>query len=180
MLEIKGEKIKTLISEMTVEEFDFATEKMGDENEEIISRYFKVMEKLGASRQLLDGLTTDELLEFSKLFGKETLEEKEIPEVFEVNGVNYRAHNGNFALTAKDLWQIEKMAKKESRFNISKALAICLKREDVEPQWHYNDSHIQTKADIFKTQPVGIFMPLIVILAKTLGKKVQMLNEATK
>jgi hypothetical protein len=180
MLEIKGEKIKTLISEMTVDEFDFAIEKMGDESEEIIFRYLKVMGKLGASKELLDVLTTDELLEFSRIFGKETLEEKEIPQVFEINGVNYRAHDGDFSLTAKDLWQIEKMAKREGRFNVPKALAICLKREDLDSKWHYNDSHLEVKTEIFKTQPVDIFMPIIVNLTTSLGKKIKLLYETTK
>lgn len=177
MITIKDFPVKNQMSEMTLLDFYSTSSILGNEDEQMTTRYLKVLEYLGCPKEIVDLVTIDDLIEFVQNFCKETFEKSEVPRSMVIEGAVYKIYDGEeFIMGAKDLAQIEKSVKKEGALNIIKALSIILKREGVVS--HYEEEHLKNKEEILSKQPIVPFLPLIIALTINVGQKIVKLNAA--
>jgi hypothetical protein len=180
MIEIKGEKIKTDLSEMTLGEFQACVDILSQENTATTSKYLNVLEVLGASDDLIWEITLDELIPFVQEFTKAEVPNVPIPAFCVINDKIFDiwSGEGQFDIKAKDFYHIEKATKANKTLSVLNACAVILKERGVDTKSHNDSKEIEKKVGLLKDQPVSFFYGIIALLTIRLGQQIQNLIKA--
>lgn len=161
-------------SEITLKEFNRIFTILNTEGKGKFEQYFEVFETLGVPSDLLDVIDQSDFLEMVKAFNVMKVN-TELPQpTIEIEGYTYVAYEGEFKFKAKDLIQIERLAKSGGNDFPSKILAIIFKRADLSPKEHYEQAHINQKAKLFENNLTAEFaLPYITLVARRTLKSLE-------
>jgi hypothetical protein len=177
MITFQGHNFITQVEDMNVAQFSKSTAIFNEENKTNIEKYLDVMEALGASEEVIDNLTNDELFEIIKDFSRETTvfdKDYVLPRTIEINEKIYESYpeGAEFKIKARDLALIEKaVAKKEDFYQT--LLAILFKDSQ-------NKQSVGDKKKLFSTLPAKPYLGYLTEVSTLLTQKIANVFKATQ
>jgi hypothetical protein len=182
-IEISGNKrtMNNAINEITVAEFEQLCVILNGDDEDVFDRYLKVFGVLGLTDEEIDVITPSEFIDLTKTFTDEDWECKEFKPTIEVDGVVYTAYSGSeFKLSVRDLAKIEKYIKQDNQKYMGEMLAVIYKNLTLDRMVHYEDSHIKSKAELFRSKVTAdVILPYVNLILKDIVTKLKG-NDLTK
>jgi hypothetical protein len=170
----KAFELRNEPSEISLKEFNKIFTILNTPEKGKLEQYFDVFESLGVPSELLDEIEQADFIELVKQFNAMQVS-TEIPiNAIMIEGFNYVAYKDEFKFKAKDLIEIEKLAKRGVSNFPSMILAILFKREDLSPKEHYVLAHIEQKAKLFEKHCTADFaLPYITLVARRTLKSLE-------
>lgn len=171
----KIESLKTLPTEITVEEFKNITK-----NQDHVGNfmyYLNAFEILGLSSSFIDDIDDVTLYEIIADFQEDfKVDNTTFKKIIEVDGYEYAAYDENFSLGARDIALIEEEMHKDPVGWITYALAIIFKRTDLSPTEHKASAHIKHKKSLFKNVTLDIALPYIIYISNSYIDNVKLIS----
>lgn len=176
-IEINGQKrtMNNAINEISVAEFEQLCVILNGEDEDVFDRYLRVFAVLGLTDEEVDSITPCEFIDLTKTFTDEDWECKEFKPTIEVDGVVYTAYSGaEFKLSVRDLAKIEKYLKQDNQKYMGEMLAVLYKDLALDRNVHYEDAHIKSKAELFRTKVTAdVILPYVNLILKDIVTKLK-------
>lgn len=173
----KIEELKTLPSEITIEEFQKITINK-DKYSGDFMYYLEVFEILGLSEDFVNDIDDKTLWIILRDFQKDfVLAPDEFRKEIEIDGYTYRAYEDEFKIGARDFARIEEQMHKQPNNWITYALAIIFKRVDLSAVEHKTDAHIKHKTKLFKGLTMDIALPYIFYLSENYINNVKLISQ---
>ena len=176
-IEISGNKrtMNNAINEITVAEFEKLCVILNGDDEDIFDRYLQVFAVLGLTDEEIDIITPNEFIDLTKAFTDEDWECKEFKPTIEVNKIAYTAYTGaEFKLSVRDLAKIEKYIKQDNQKYMGEMLAVLYKDLSLDRSIHYEDAHIKSKAELFRTNVTAdVILPYVNLILKDIVTKLK-------
>lgn len=162
----KIEELKTLPSEITIEEFQKIINNQNKYSGNFMY-YLEAFEILGLSTEFVDVIDDKTLWIILKDFQDDfVMPSNEFRKEFEIDGYTYRAYEDEFKIGARDFAKIEEQMHKYPNDWITYALAIIFKRVDLSTVEHTTEAHINHKVKLFKKLTMDIALPYIFYLSE--------------
>lgn len=173
----KIEVLKTLPSEITIEEFQKITINQSKYSGNFMY-YLEAFEILGLSEDFVDAIDDKTLWLILKDFQIDfVVPSNEFRKEIEIDGYTYRAYEDEFKIGARDFARIEEQMHKDPNDWISYALAIIFKRVDLSTVEHKTDAHIKHKEKLFKQLTMDIALPYILYLSENYINNVKLIAQ---
>lgn len=174
----KIENLKTLASEVTINEFDEITKSKDLYNGGYLY-YLKIFNILGLSDDFIDDMDEAALFEIMKDFKEEfNLETNDFIKEFEFEGHTYVAYSGeSFKLNARDFANIEERLTNNKEDWISYALAVIFKRTDLSKIENSLESNINERTELFRDLTLDIVLPYINHISTSYIKNLRLLTD---
>jgi hypothetical protein len=182
MIKIGSTKIKNLITELSIEEFEKVSSFINNNELETFERWVSVFVYLGADENEINEMEFSEFKDLVQKFNtsKKKADLKYTKEI-ELEGYTYRSFEDEFKVSVRDLRYIEKMIKKDNANYMAMMMAILFKRTDLSASEHYADAHVKYKAKLFKKQPAHLVVPFATYIGNKLGETAERAkNEAAE
>lgn len=167
--------MKIALNEITVSEFEQLCIILTESDEDILDRYLKMFSVLGLTDEEIDTITPADFIALSNKFSSENWDAKDFKQTIEINGVIYTAFTGaEFKLSVRDLSKIEKYIKQNKSRYMAEILAVIYKDLSIDRTLHYDDSHIKSKAEIFRTSVTAdTIIPYVNLILKDIAVKLK-------
>jgi hypothetical protein len=178
MIKIGDYEMKNSLREWTVNEYEKIIKIINNEEYDFIDKYIKVMEFLGVPDYILENMTDEDFFNIVKNILDNNIE-KEYKRCIEIDGYIYSAYKENekYKLTVRDMSYIEKVLKSDVNDMLSRIMAIIYKRDDLSNKEHYDESHLEYKAKLFKNVSADIVIPYLLLIEEKIVSKLIYLNE---
>ena len=165
MVTIEGVEVPNLISELTVEQFDYFNNIENNKDLDIIEKWITKFTYLGIPEEVFDEYSMEQFVEVKQNFDiKSDIPQEKVLSI-EIDGYTYEAKE---VLGVKDLSLIEKAWKHDLKNFASECLAVIFKRSDLTRTEHYAKAHIKHKANMFKKQKAELAIPFVLDVQKVL------------
>jgi len=171
-------KIKNLVDELLIGEFEMICEILNDKVKTKMQKWSDVFIFLGVPVDAVDDFDSDAFISIIQEFNLITVNNDEIVKSFEVDGYNYVCYDEHFKITVKEMGLIETAATKDEVKYLGEMMAIMYKRSDLTKTEHFDKAHLKFKAELFrKNISAEIAIPFITFLSKKLVKDVELIKE---
>lgn len=182
-LNFKGQDytVRTESKDITLNELVKISTILNDEKTDYIEKWLGVISILG-SKELVEVIS---ITKFTELVNQINFGDvkSEITQQIEVNNRVYRIDlvDGKLDLSAKDVAKIEKIARKGGNWGV-KAFAFMYRDESLTATEHFDDAHINHKANLFENVvSAEVATPVIFELSKCIvGNIEQIVNANSK
>jgi hypothetical protein len=166
--------IKSDVNELTIGEYEKITYFLNGSGD-FFDKWFSILEYLGLPKHVIDDVDANELIEIINTINLSDVDAVFISEI-EIKGFIYKCEmkeNGEPRITGKIFKLLEKVSKKD--YYIADIMAILFKREDLSDVEHYDMSHIDYKATLFRGEKAAISIPYILLIADRYVKNIKSL-----
>lgn len=177
----KEEKLKSLMSEITIGNFEKIMEIEHNEDMSFFDYYLTLFNVLGLSKELIDNIDVDNLIDIIKDFKNDFHLELQTNNTFTIDGYNYVIFEDEFKLTARQFANIEKIIKKYPYHWVGPVIAYLAKREDLTQVEHDDTAHINYKTTLFRDKlTMDFILPIIKVIVDKLEKNLKIFENDTK
>jgi hypothetical protein len=167
--------IKSDVNELTIKEYEKIIFFLNKEDD-FFDKWFSILEYLGLPKSVIDDIDANELIEIINSINISEVEpvfKKEI-EISNYTYVCDLKENGEPKITGKTFKLLEKVCKKD--YYIADILAILFKRSDLSDKEHYDKSHLDYKATLFRELEASICVPYVLFIADRYVKNIMSLK----
>jgi hypothetical protein len=167
--------IKSDVNELTIKEYEKIIFFLNKEDD-FFDKWFSILEYLGLPKSVIDDIDANELIEIINSINISEVEpvfKKEI----EISNYTYFCdlkENGEPKITGKTFKLLEKVCKKD--YYIADIMAILFKRVDLSDIEHYDKSHLEYKATLFRELEASVCVPYVLFIADRYVKNIMSLK----
>jgi hypothetical protein len=167
--------IKSDVNELTIGEYEKINYYLNNDGD-FFDKWFSILEYLGLPKTIIDDIDANELIEIVKSINISEVEPVFRKEI-EISGYLYTCElkeNGEPKITGKTFKLLEKACKKD--YYIADILAILFKRSDLSDKEHFDKSHLDYKATLFRELEASICVPYVLFIADRYVKNIMSLK----
>jgi hypothetical protein len=180
--EVNGsiETLRTLPSEITLNEFTQITQLASDEPRMDYEYYLGMFGILGLSDKFLDIMDIKTLVDIIKDFQEDFVAVNKPVRTIVVEGKEYHSYNEGeeFTLKARDFAKIESRIKEKGKDWVAYAMATIFRKEGLADSEHKAPAHTQYKQVIFsKELKMDICLPYLMLFSTSYLETIKMLAE---
>jgi hypothetical protein len=178
--DVKGsiETLRTLPSEITLNEFIKITTTDGGEARLDYNYYLNSFGVLGLTESFLDIMDIKTLVEIIKDFQEDFVPAETLPRTITIEGKEFSAfkEGEEFVMNARNFASIENRMKEDGSGWISYAMAILFRKENTPDTEHKSEAHTRYKQVIFGNEMTMDFcLPYVMAVSKSYLENIQML-----
>lgn len=163
--------IKSDVNELTIGEYEKINYFL-NKGDDFFDKWFSILEFLGLPTNVIEDIDANELIEIVKSINLSEIESKYIKEI-EISGYIYTCElkeNGEPKITGKTFKLLEKVCKKD--YYIADIMAILFKRNDLSDKEHFDNTHLEYKAKLFRDLSASISVPYVLFIADRYVKNI--------
>lgn len=178
MIKIKNHSFKVSLSDMTVGEFEKASEIFNRADLLPVEKYISVIEFLNphVPEDVIDNLTDKELFSIiNHMQSSKGNSPKRLKEI-EINGRKFCSAKSDkeFTLSARELAYLERVVHGGKEY-YSNVLSVCFKEEGKE-SGHLDPEHLQEKQNLFKGLKASDYFHYVIFVSERITKNIEKQN----
>ena len=168
MIKINDKEMPSLVTELTIEQFEQVTEIGNDSTLDPIDKHLKIFEYLGIPEKDFNDMPVEDFVKIVQAFNDHPKLDYPVIDTLEHEGYTYKAE---LKLTVRDTKLIEKYSLAKDKGYISKIMAVFFKREDLSSIEHYTEAHLKHKAKWLCQQKAPLCIPYITFISEKIKQQ---------